>query len=92
MRAIVSAGGVNTSYVRAGSGKPIVMVSENVDAAEVQEMIATLSRDHLVFAAAPVVTDGEGLAVWLRGFVEGLGIGDAHLVLHGSMSALLIFQ
>jgi hypothetical protein len=89
-RAVVCAGGVNTSYVRAGRGKPIVLVSDDVDAPETQEMIATLARDHLVFAASPPVTDGQGLGVWLRNFAEGLGINDAHLVLHPSVSPVLL--
>ena len=87
-RAVVCAGGVSTTYVRAGRGKPIVMVSDDVDAPETQEMIAALARDHLVFAAAPPITDIQELGVWLRNFVEGLGINDAHLVLHASTAHL----
>jgi hypothetical protein len=68
------------------------MVSDDVDAPETQEMIATLARDHLVFAAAPQLTDMQGLGVWLRNFVEGLGINDAHLVLHPSISPLFLVQ
>lgn len=88
-RAVVCAGGVSTSYVRAGRGTPIVMVSDDVDAPQTQEMIATLARDHLVFAAAPTLADAQSLGVWLRNFAEGLGISEAHLVLHSSVSFLL---
>ena len=88
-RAVVCAGGVSTSYVRAGRGTPIVMVSDDVDAPGTQEMIARLARDHLVFAAAPALVDAQSLGVWLRNFVEGLGISEAHLVLHSSVSFLL---
>ena len=89
-RAVVCADGVDTHYVRAGRGKPIVMVSDDVESAEVQEMIMTLSHDHLVFAAAPRLEDAAGLAAWLRGFVEGLGIGEAHVILHGSRAGLVL--
>ena len=87
-RAVVCAGGVNTSYVRAGKGKPIVMVSDDIDSPETLDLMAVLARDHLVFAAAPPVTDMQGLGVWLRNFVEGLGVTDAHLVLHPSTAHL----
>ena len=88
-RAIVCAGGVNTSYVRAGRGSPIVMVTDDIDGAEARAMIATLARDHVVFAAAPRITDAASLGAWLRGFNEGLGIADAHLMLHASISTIL---
>jgi hypothetical protein len=90
-RAVVCAGGIDTCYVRAGRGKPVVMVSENMDAPGVQEMIATLARDHLVLAAAPQLSDMRELGVWLRNFVEGLGIVDAHVILHASISTILMF-
>jgi hypothetical protein len=66
------------------------MVSDDVDAPETQEMIMALARDHLVFAAAPPLTDGQGLGVWLTNFVEGLGIADAHLIFHPSVSPLFL--
>lgn len=89
-RAFVCADGVNTSYVRAGRGKPLVLVTENLEATDTQEMIAALSRDHLVLAAAPQLTDVGELRTWLRGFIDGLGVAEAHLILQASVTAVLL--
>src|SRR5687768_12507935 len=81
-RAVVCAGGVTTSYIRAGRGTPVVLVSSDIDAPGVQEMMESLSRSHVVFAAAPQLADGGTLGRWFHDFAEGLGIGDACLMLH----------
>ena len=89
VRAVVHAGGVETSYLRAGNGEVVVLVAANLERDDVLHTVEMLSREFLVFAAVPVVHDTAGLARWLREFLECLGVTDAHLFLHDSASAIL---
>lgn len=88
-RASVCAGGVSTSYLRAGRGSAIVMLTPDLDDASVLEMLGTLARTHLVVAAVPGVASMALLGPWLRDFIEGLGLDEAHLLLHPAISAML---
>jgi hypothetical protein len=88
-RAMVYAGGLDTCYVRAGRGAAIVIVSPDLESPETREMVETLSRHYLVFAAAPPLIDAAMLARWLHDFIEGLGMGDAHVLLHPAASSLV---
>lgn len=90
-RAIVCAAGVDTEYLRAGRGNPLVLVVADVDADEVTAMVEWLSARFLVLAAAPGVRGADDLGRWLREFLEGLGVADdAHVVLHSAVSAHLL--
>lgn len=85
-RAIVSAGGIDTSYVRAGQGQAMLVIAADVDAPDVQQLIVDLAERFLVLAAAPdAVKGGCAFDLWLRNFLEGLGIGVAHVLFHASV-------
>jgi hypothetical protein len=86
-RAVVCAGGVDTIYLRAGRGEPIVFLVNDVDAADVRQMIDVLARHSLVFAATPALSAS---ASWLRDFLEGLGVTGAHVLVHASLAINLI--
>jgi hypothetical protein len=90
-RAVVCAAGVDTEYLRAGRGIPLILVVPDVDADEVRTMIEWLSARFLVLAAAPTVSGADALGSWLREFMEGLGLADdAHVMLHASVSPRLL--
>ena len=90
-RAIVSAAGVDTPYVRAGRGEAMVIVAADVDARDVQQMIVDLADHFLVLAAAPAVTeDGHAFETWLRNFLDGLGVNTAHVLFHASVATALV--
>ena len=91
-RAVVHAGGVETAYLRAGSGEVVVLVAADLERDDVLHTVQTLSREFLVLAAAPAgraVDEAAGLSRWLREFLECLGVTDAHLFLHASASPIL---
>lgn len=88
-RAVVHAAGVDTEYLRAGRGDAIVIVGDDLDAPEVGELIAQLEGRYLVLAAAPALAGCVQLHDWLNGFLEGLGISTAHVLLHSSKSTAL---
>lgn len=89
VRAVVHAAGVDTEYLRAGRGDAIVIVTDDPDAVEVAELIRQLEGRYLVLAAAPALSGCTELATWLNGFLEGLGIPAAHLLLHSSRAMTL---
>ena len=91
VRAVVHAGGVETAYLRAGRGEVVVLVAADLERDDVLEIVRALSRQFLVVAAAPTVVLHGTAAVsqWLRGFLECLGVADAHVFLHASTSAIL---
>lgn len=86
-RAVVHTGGVDTTYLRAGSGDVLVLVAHDLDSAEVLQTMIALSHRFLVLTAAPGVNGPVALADWFHDFLEGLGISEAHLLLHASVSA-----
>ena len=90
VRAIVSAGGIETPYVRAGQGEAMVIIAADVDARDVQQMIVDLAERFLVLAAAPAIGGGRGFERWLRNFLDGLGVSAAHVLFHASVPPALI--
>ena len=89
VRAVVHAASVDTEYLRAGRGDAIVIVTHDLDASDLAELIAQLEGRYLVLAAAPALTGMEELRPWLDGFLEGLGVPAAHLLFHSSMATTL---
>jgi hypothetical protein len=83
-RAVVCARGVDTEYIRAGRGEPIVLVVADLDAVEVTEMTARLAMQYTVLVAAPRLASGQ-IAGWMRDFLEGLGLAQAHLMVHARL-------
>ncbi|MGH7637970.1 MAG: hypothetical protein ACREOK_09995 [Gemmatimonadaceae bacterium] len=88
-RAVVHAAGVDTEYLRSGRGDAIVIVTHDLDASDLAELIAQLEGRYLVLAAAPVLAGCVQLDAWLNGFLEGLGVSAAHLLFHSSMALTL---
>jgi hypothetical protein len=89
VRAVVHAAGIDTEYLRAGRGDAIVIVTDEIDAADVAALMAQLDGRYLVFAAAPALADRAALGVWLNGFLEGLGVPSAHLLMHSTKAMTL---
>ena len=87
--AVVHAGGVETPYLRAGRGDAIVVVTTDLENADVLRTLAVLSREFLVFVAAPTLPERASIARWLPGFLECLGVASAHLLLHGAASSIV---
>ncbi len=78
-RAVVCAGGVETSYIRMGRGDAIVLVVDDIDAVATKALLETLAARFVVFAASPGL-GGEFLSRWLSDFVEALGVSEARLM------------
>ena len=85
-RAVVHACGCDTEYLRAGRGPAVVLVTADIDSDEVVRTVKLLATGFRVIAAAPVVGSMGELHVWLRGFLEGLGLSDPHVILHASVA------
>ena len=88
-RAMVCAHGVDTTYLRAGRGDAIVLVANDLEAQDVQDLMQELARQFLVIAAAPTPAQGQ-IANWLRDFLEGLGLTGAHVLMHASLTQILM--
>jgi hypothetical protein len=78
-RAVVSAGGVDTEYVRAGRGEPVVLLAADIESLEVQRTIDVAARNCLIIAASP--PSHTDFTAWLRGFLDGLGLTHARVVM-----------
>ena len=83
-RAVVHAGPVATEYLRAGSG-PAVLYLRNAGApdAEGDAMFEALASGFRVYAPQPAPPDS-GFTQWIGGFLDGLGILRASLVVDES--------
>ena len=89
-RASVDVGPIRTSYVRAGSGAPVVLLSTPPDDAGAGvPLLAVLATRFRVVAPEPRATAAEApgdpapapaFSAWLRGFLDGMGIARASLV------------
>lgn len=99
VRAVVDAGSISTTYVRAGSGDPVVILRANTQTASAgASLLLDLSRDFRVIEPeliAPIVeatTGGDSVAFscWLREFLDGLGIARAGLVAEESVAARVL--
>lgn len=88
-RAVVHAAGIETEYVRVGRGRAVVVIADDLDTAEIRNIIEVLQTRYTVLAAAPALHGQAGLSAWFSGFLEGLGITDAHLLLHTSQTSSL---
>jgi len=89
-RAVVHAAGMDTEYLRTGRGGAIVLVVDDLDAGDVNGLVASLADRHLVFAAAPTLSGEIDLSTWFNAFLEGLGVSGAHLFVHSSMTPSLV--
>jgi hypothetical protein len=95
-RAVVDAGEVETEYVRAGSGQAVVYLRGGPVDPESDELFVALAERYRVIVpqsmslAAAVTPPGAGDSVftrWLEGFLEGLGIMTASLVVEEPLGA-----
>jgi hypothetical protein len=81
---------MDTEYLRTGRGDAVVVVANDLDAADVNALVARLADSHLVLAASPTLSTEADLATWFSAFLEGLGVSHAHLLVHSSMTPSLI--
>ena len=70
--------------MRAGRGEAVVLLVDDVDAGAVQQMAETLASRFLVIVAAPRLAPRD-LDAWLAEFTEGLGLAEAHVLLHSRL-------
>ncbi len=90
MRAIASAGNVETSYRRAGHGPSVVLLGLDWSGIEADAAIAALTGSgfrvfvpeqlSLTALAACGVEPESAFSRWLSGFLDGVGITRAHVV------------
>jgi hypothetical protein len=89
-RASLCAGGWETAYARAGAGPPLLLLGDPDDALT-RSLVSCLAPTRRVFAPEPPMAGGSeapdapdggppGFARWLRDFLDGVGIGEAPLV------------
>ena len=79
-RAVVCAGGIDTTYIRVGRGDPVVLLVDDIDAVSTQELQETLSARFVVFAAAPGL-QGDRRSRWLADFIEARGVTETNVML-----------
>jgi len=70
-----------TRYVRRGSGPAVVVVGADTHASPVwTPLVEWLATSHRVFVPEPPPTADADVSVWLRGFIEGIGISSIVLI------------
>jgi hypothetical protein len=91
VRAQVFAGDVSISYVQAGEGRPVVVLGASPESDTTRLLFLERLSRHLR-VLAPAMEDGARAAAgedggtrvafsrWLRGFIDGLGLGPVGLV------------
>ncbi len=89
-RAVLTAGGVETAYVRVGAGAPVVLLRAGTDDGAPSPLALALADRFRVLAPVPPATlatnDGDAFAVWLRDVLDGLGVDGATIVAEGAMA------
>lgn len=89
-RAAVQAGDTLTPYLRTGSGRPVVILAAGgADRPPWSGMIGRLA-DRFRVLVPEQVQAGADAAVWLRSFVEGLGLWHISLVTEDALSVAAI--
>lgn len=95
--AVLSSGGAETRYLRAGVGSPVVLLAEPSESGPAGgQLFEALARSFRVIRpelpprAARDFTSGTGAPipatpVWLRGVIDGLGLGRCALVAEGAL-------
>ncbi len=82
-RAAVQCGGVETEYLRVGSGPPVLVLEAALAAAVLGDALPPRWQAHRIvlpvrITRSPGVGDGPpaglSLATWLRGLIDGLGL------------------
>ncbi len=86
-RAVVRVGKTATEYVRSGSGRPVILLTQAANPLPLWNAVieAVAERYRLI---APDVTPGaEDFAGWLGPFLDGLGLDRVSVLADGPMSA-----
>ncbi len=86
-RAVVRVGDTATEYVRSGSGRPVILLTQAANPLPLWNAVieAVAERYRLI---APDVTPGaDDFAVWLGQFLDGLGLARVLVLADGPMSA-----
>lgn len=86
-RAVVRVGKIATEYVRSGSGRPVILLTQSAVPLPLWNAVieAVAERYRLI---APDVTPGaEDFAGWLGHFLDGLGVGRVSILADGPMAA-----
>ncbi|HET9441346.1 MAG TPA: hypothetical protein VFO52_14310 [Longimicrobiales bacterium] len=76
IEAVVQAGSVETSYLRAGQGTPMFLLTPRPPAALMEDplLLALVARFRVIVPALPSVEVDPG--AWLRDIMDGLGCGE----------------
>jgi hypothetical protein len=86
VRASVWAGGVETDYLRAGCGEPLLLLLPPGRDIGSDRLLGSLAMQYRVTAAsAPVDVD---VASWIRDFLEGVGVVPVRIVAVGQVAEL----
>jgi hypothetical protein len=79
-----------TRYVRRGSGPSVVVVGANVQATPaLAPLVERLAASHRVVVPQPPPA-GVDVSIWLRGFIEGIGLSSIVLIAGGDASAAAV--
>ena len=93
--AVLTAGGIDTTYARCGSGEPLLLLSERGDPASDDLARALAARFRVIIPTVDVSRDRwtpRQCAAWLRDLLDGLGIESAFIVAaEGMASSALSF-
>jgi hypothetical protein len=96
LRAVLTVGAVETEYLRCGAGRPVLVLSPALAAAiEAGAVPPTLRDVRLIVPmhtsidalASPRDATQSVLAVWLRGMIDGLGLGGLTVVATPALAA-----
>src|SRR5688572_10303674 len=82
VEALVQSGTVETTYVRAGQGAPVILLRDGSTPAEADLLFLRLAAEFKVIAPELVsCRKAECFDAWLSSFIDGLGLEHPRLVL-----------
>lgn len=86
-RAVVQAGATSTVYLRAGAGRPVLVLRRSTAPHPLWTPLITAVSDRFRVIAPEIEGGRDDFGQWLRHFLDGLGVPPVHILADEAMAA-----